>query len=75
MIFGASSFILINMGKQCRALCSALLVIAASENHSLGEWFKRGFCRWGKNKTPSVIVEMRSGNCKLQNKGRPLKSE
>lgn len=26
MIFGASSFILINMGKQCRALCSALLV-------------------------------------------------
>ena len=29
----------------------------------------------GKNKTPSVIVEMRSGNCKLQNKGRPLKSE
>ena len=28
-----------------------------------------------KNKTPSVIVEMRSGNCKLQNKGRPLKNE
>jgi hypothetical protein len=52
MIFGASSFILINMGKQCRALCSALLVIAASENHSLGEWFKRGFCRWGKIKLP-----------------------
>ena len=28
-----------------------------------------------KNKTPSVIVEMRSGNCKLQNKGRPFKNE
>ena len=28
-----------------------------------------------KNKTPSVIVEMRSGNCKLQNKGRSLKNE
>ena len=28
-----------------------------------------------KNKTPSVIVEMRSGNCKLQNKGRPYKNE
>ena len=28
-----------------------------------------------KNETPSVIVEMRSGNCKLQNKGRPLKNE
>ena len=23
-----------------------------------------------KNKTPSAIVEMRSGNCKLQNKGK-----
>ena len=28
-----------------------------------------------KNKTPAVIVEMRSGNCKLQNKGRPFKNE
>lgn len=28
-----------------------------------------------ENKTPSVIVEMRSGNCKLQNKGRSLKNE
>ena len=28
-----------------------------------------------KNETPSVIVEMRSGNCKLQNKGRSLKNE
>ena len=28
-----------------------------------------------KNKTPSVIVEMRSGNCKLQNKGRSLKND
>ena len=28
-----------------------------------------------KNKTPSAIVEMRSGNCKLQNKGRPFKNE
>ena len=28
-----------------------------------------------KNKTPSVIVEMRSGNCKLQNKGRTFKNE
>ena len=28
-----------------------------------------------KNKTPSVVVEMRSGNCKLQNKGRPFKNE
>ena len=34
---------------------AALMVapfIAASENHSLGEWFKRGFCRWGKIKLP-----------------------
>ena len=23
-----------------------------TENHSLGEWFKRGFCRWGKIKLP-----------------------
>ena len=23
-----------------------------AENHSLGEWFKRGFCRWGKIKLP-----------------------
>mgnify|MGYP004647735101 CR=1 FL=1 len=28
-----------------------------------------------KNKTPSVIVGMRSGSCKLQNKGRPFKNE
>ena len=28
-----------------------------------------------KNKTPSAIVEMRSGNYKLQNKGRPFKNE
>ena len=28
-----------------------------------------------KNKTPSVIVAMRSGNCKLQNKGRPFKNK
>ena len=29
---------------------SVLLLYA--ENHSLGEWFKRGFCRWGKIKLP-----------------------
>jgi len=29
---------------------SALLL--HTENHSLGEWFKRGFCRWGKIKLP-----------------------
>ena len=28
-----------------------------------------------KNKTPSAIVGMRSGNYKLQNKGRPFKNE
>ena len=28
-----------------------------------------------KNKTPTVIVGMRSGNSKLQNKGRSLKNE
>ena len=28
-----------------------------------------------KNKTPTVIVGMRSGNSKLQNRGRPFKNE
>ena len=28
-----------------------------------------------EKKTPSVIVEVRSGNCKLQNRGRPFKNE
>ena len=27
-------------------------VFLHTENHSLGEWFKRGFCRWGKIKLP-----------------------
>ena len=28
-----------------------------------------------ENKTPTVIVGMRSGNSKLQNRGRPFKNE
>ncbi|RGQ41502.1 hypothetical protein DWY99_06095 [[Clostridium] leptum] len=28
-----------------------------------------------KNKTPTVIVGMRSGNSKLQNRGRPFKNK
>ncbi len=44
------------------------------ENHSLGEWYKRQL-PMRKNKTSTVIVGMRSGNSKLQNRGRPFKNE
>ena len=49
--------------------------IIVSRKPLAGRVVQKRLLPMGKNKTPSVIVEMRSGNCKLQNKGRPLKSE
>ena len=42
------------MEKQARDKKERLrhLLLLYTENHSLGEWFKRGFCRWGKIKLP-----------------------
>ena len=51
--------------------CSLL----STENHSLGEWFKKRLLPIMKKITPSDIVEVRSGNCKLQNRGRSFKNE
>lgn len=57
-----------------RDACRASLFIV-SRKPLAGRVVQKRLLPMGKNKTPSVIVEMRSGNCKLQNKGRPLKSE
>ena len=50
-------------------------IILVSRKPLAGRVVQKRLLPMRKNKTPSVIVEMRSGNCKLQNKGRPLKNE
>ena len=50
-------------------------VVLVSRKPLAGRVVQKRLLPMRKNKTPSVIVEMRSGNCKLQNKGRPFKNE
>ena len=54
---------------------SSLAVLIVSRKPLAGRVVQKRQLPMRKNKTPTVIVGMRSGNSKLQNKGRPFKNE
>ena len=54
---------------------SSLAVLIVSRKPLAGRVVQKRLLPMRKNKTPTVIVGMRSGNSKLQNRGRSLKNE
>ena len=54
---------------------SSLAVLIVSRKPLAGRVVQKRLLPMRKNKTPTVIVGMRSGNSKLQNRGRPFKNE
>ena len=54
---------------------SSLAVLIVSRKPLAGRVLQKRQLPMRKNKTPTVIVGMRSGNSKLQNRGRPFKNE
>ena len=54
---------------------SSLAVLIVSRKPLAGRVVQKRQLPMRKNKTPTVIVGMRSGNSKLQNRGRPFKNE
>ena len=44
-----------------------------SQNHSLGEWYKKAYGDKEDRKTPFAIMKVRSANCTKNSKGRAFR--